>query len=213
MAVQTEQVPHHIVIIGGGAGGLELATQLGDSFAKSKWVKITLVDQNLTHIWKPLLHEIAAGTLNPSVEEINYFAHASKHHYEFVLGRFVGLDQEHKQVKLEARQYAKQSTETTQFELNYDTLVLAVGSTSNDFATEGAKHYCHFLDSRQQAEIFQQDLLHLYLDAQTVPKHAHSILRLLVQVPQESSLLPNWSMRKVPFLNTVSIKLTQIKSK
>jgi len=61
MAVQTEQVPHHIVIIGGGAGGLELATQLGDSFAKSKWVKITLVDQNLTHIWKPLLHEIAAG--------------------------------------------------------------------------------------------------------------------------------------------------------
>ena len=154
MAVQTEQVPHHIVIIGGGAGGLELATQLGDSFAKSNWVKITLVDQNLTHIWKPLLHEIAAGTLNPSVEEINYFAHASKHHYEFVLGRFVGLDQEHKQVKLEARQYAKQSTETTQFELNYDTLVLAVGSTSNDFATEGAKHYCHFLDSRQQAEIF-----------------------------------------------------------
>ncbi|HRA29307.1 MAG TPA: FAD-dependent oxidoreductase, partial [Acinetobacter johnsonii] len=107
MAVQTEQVPHHIVIIGGGAGGLELATQLGDSFAKSKWVKITLVDQNLTHIWKPLLHEIAAGTLNPSVEEINYFAHASKHHYEFVLGRFVGVDQEHKQVKLEAHQYAK----------------------------------------------------------------------------------------------------------
>lgn len=170
MAVQTEQVPHHIVIIGGGAGGLELATQLGDSFAKSNWVKITLVDQNLTHIWKPLLHEIAAGTLNPSVEEINYFAHASKHHYEFVLGRFVGLDQEHKQVKLEARQYAKQSTETTQFELNYDTLVLAVGSTSNDFATEGAKHYCHFLDSRQQAEIFQQDLLHLYLDAQNRPE-------------------------------------------
>ena len=70
MAVQTEQVPHHIVIIGGGAGGLELATQLGDSLGKSKQAKITLVDQNLTHIWKPLLHEIAAGTLNPSVEEI-----------------------------------------------------------------------------------------------------------------------------------------------
>ena len=86
------------------------------------------------------------------------------------MGRFVGLDQEHKQVKLEARQYAKQSTETTQFELNYDTLVLAVGSTSNDFATEGAKHYCHFLDSSQQAEIFQQDLLHLYLDAQNCPE-------------------------------------------
>ena len=41
MAVQTEQVPHHIVIIGGGAGGLELATQLGDSLGKSKQAKIT----------------------------------------------------------------------------------------------------------------------------------------------------------------------------
>ena len=86
----------------------------------------------------PLLDELDLDKIS-SVEEINYFAHASKHHYEFVLGRFVGLDQEHKQVKLEARQYAKQSTETTQFELNYDTLVLAVGSTSNDFSTEGAK--------------------------------------------------------------------------
>lgn len=55
---------HHIVIVGGGAGGLELATQLGETFGKNGKAKITLVDQNLTHIWKPLLHEIAAGSLN-----------------------------------------------------------------------------------------------------------------------------------------------------
>ena len=170
MTKHTEKKLHHIVIVGGGAGGLELATQLGDSLGKTKQAKITLVDQNLTHIWKPLLHEIAAGTLNPSVEEVNYFAHASKHHYEFVLGRFIGLDQTHKSIQLEARQYAKNDTEAAQFELSYDSLVLAVGSTSNDFATEGAKHYCHFLDSRKQAEIFQQDLLHLYLDAQNRPE-------------------------------------------
>ncbi len=54
---------HHIVIVGGGAGGLELATQLGETFGKNGKAKITLVDQNLTHIWKPLLHEIAAGLI------------------------------------------------------------------------------------------------------------------------------------------------------
>ncbi|WP_161781811.1 FAD-dependent oxidoreductase, partial [Acinetobacter baumannii] len=60
---------HHIVIVGGGAGGLELATQLGETFGKNGKAKITLVDQNLTHIWKPLLHEIAAGSLNPHEEQ------------------------------------------------------------------------------------------------------------------------------------------------
>ena len=60
---------HHIVIVGGGAGGLELATQLGETFGKTHKAKITLIDQNLTHIWKPLLHEIAAGSLNPHEEQ------------------------------------------------------------------------------------------------------------------------------------------------
>ena len=45
-------------------------------------------------------------------------------------------------------------------------MIIAVGSVSNDFKTQGVKEFCHYLDSRQQAEIFQQDLLHLYLDAQ-----------------------------------------------
>ena len=91
---------HQIVIVGGGAGGLELATQLGDTLGKSSKAKIILVDQKLTHIWKPLLHEIAAGTMNPNEEETNYYAHAAKHHYEFVLGRFEQLDREHKQIVL-----------------------------------------------------------------------------------------------------------------
>jgi NADH dehydrogenase, FAD-containing subunit len=69
---------HRIVIVGGGAGGLELATQLGQRIGKKRHIQITLVDATLTHIWKPLLHEIAAGTLNGASEEINYFAHAKK---------------------------------------------------------------------------------------------------------------------------------------
>ncbi len=44
---------HHIFIVGGGAGGLELDTQLGETFGKNGKAKIKLVDQNLTNIWKP----------------------------------------------------------------------------------------------------------------------------------------------------------------
>lgn len=157
---------HRIVIIGGGAGGLELATQLGDTLGKSKKAKITLVDQKLTHIWKPLLHEIAAGTMNANDEETNYFAHASKHHYEFILGRLESVHTQEKSLLIQKVIASKYENNTEQLTLEYDTLVLAVGSVSNDFNTVGVKQHCHFLDTPQQAEIFQQDLLHLYLDAQ-----------------------------------------------
>ncbi len=157
---------HHIVIVGGGAGGLELATQLGEQLGKSKKAKITLVDQKLTHIWKPLLHEIAAGTLNPHDEETNYYAHAAKHHYEFVLGRLEQILPTQRQIILSKKQASKYEHSSDAYHLSYDTLILAVGSISNDFNTAGVKEYCHYLDSRKQAEIFQQDLLHLYLDAQ-----------------------------------------------
>ncbi len=157
---------HKIVIIGGGAGGLELATQLGDTLGKSGKAKITLIDQKLTHIWKPLLHEIAAGTLNPAEEETNYLAHAAAHHYEFVLGTFTQLDRLAKQAVVETQYFSKKSQPKKTAYIDYDTLVLAIGSTSNDFNTEGVKDFCHFLDSREQADIFQQDLLHFYLNAQ-----------------------------------------------
>ena len=55
---------HQIVIVGGGAGGLALATRLGDTLGKRGRVAVTLVDSARTHVWKPKLHEIAAGSMN-----------------------------------------------------------------------------------------------------------------------------------------------------
>ena len=83
---------HHIIIVGGGAGGLELATSLGDSLGKSKKANITLIDSTRTHVWKPLLHEIAAGSMNPDKHELDYLAQAHWHHFSFRLGRMDGLD-------------------------------------------------------------------------------------------------------------------------
>lgn len=162
---------HKIVIVGGGAGGLELATQLGNSLGKNKKAEIILIDQNSTHVWKPKLHEIASGSMNPASEETNYLAHAAQHHYQFIRAEFVGLNATEKTVQLHISHRIKGETIQKDSNLSYDTLILAVGSTSNDFGTQGVKEHCYFLDSRQQAEYFHDDFLNKYWDAQHGNQH------------------------------------------
>jgi NADH dehydrogenase len=43
--------PHRVVIVGGGAGGLELATKLGDAFGRRRRAEITLIERARTHFW------------------------------------------------------------------------------------------------------------------------------------------------------------------
>lgn len=156
---------HRIVIVGGGAGGLELATRLGRKLGKRGKAQITLVDSNLTHIWKPLLHEVAAGSLNSSEDELNYVAQAKWNHFQFQLGRMSALDRESKTITLTATLDENGAVLVPQRELSYDSLVISVGSTTNDFGTPGAAENCLFLDTREQAERFHRQLLSHYLRA------------------------------------------------
>ena len=156
---------HRIVIVGGGAGGLELATRLGKTLGRKGSAEITLVDANLTHIWKPLLHEVAAGSLNSSEDELNYVAQAKWNHFQFQLGRMSGLDRATKQIQLAATLDEEGRELLPARTLGYDTLVIAVGSNTNDFGTLGAAQHCLFLDTRKQAERFHQQLLNHYLRA------------------------------------------------
>lgn len=156
---------HRIVIVGGGAGGLELATRLGRTLGKRRKARITLIDANLTHIWKPLLHEVAAGSLNSSADELNYVAQAKWNHFEFQLGRMSGLERERKCVHLAASLDEHGAVLVPARTLSYDTLVIAVGSTTNDFGTKGAAEHCIFLDTREQAERFHRRLLSHYMHA------------------------------------------------
>ena len=91
-----------IVVVGGGAGGLELATQLGHKLGKKGKASVTLVDRNPSHIWKPLLHELATGTLDEGVDAVSYRAHAKHHFFEFQLGSLTAIDREAKTITLEA---------------------------------------------------------------------------------------------------------------
>jgi NADH dehydrogenase len=157
---------HRIVIVGGGAGGLELATRLGKTLGKRGTASVTLVDANLTHIWKPLLHEVAAGSLNSSEDELNYVAQAKWNHFEFQLGRMSSLDRAARQIHLSATLDPETGQDLVPARsISYDTLVIAVGSTTNDFGTQGAAEHCLFLDTRKQAERFHQQLLNHYLRA------------------------------------------------
>jgi len=158
--------PHHIVIVGGGAGGLELATKLGDRLGKSGRARITLVDKSRTHIWKPLLHAIAAGSLRRSQHELNYIAQAHWHDFHYRNGEMIGLDRSAKQIRLaplrdeEGREIVPESS------LAYDTLVVAIGSVTNDFGTAGAATYAVPLETPEQASRFNRRLVNACLRAQ-----------------------------------------------
>lgn len=156
---------HRIVIVGGGAGGLELATRLGRTLGKRDQAKVVLVDANLTHIWKPLLHEVASGSLNSSEDELNYVAQGKWNHFEFQLGRMSGLDRARRSIRLAATLDEEGAELLPERELSYDSLILAIGSTTNDFGTPGAAEHCIFLDTREQAERFHRQLLSHYLRA------------------------------------------------
>lgn len=170
---------HRIVIVGGGAGGLELATRLGRSLGKRGKARITLIDANLTHIWKPLLHEVAAGSLNSSADELNYVAQAKWNHFEFQMGRMSGLERERKCVHLAASHDDHGVELVPARSLSYDTLVIAVGSTTNDFGTLGAAEHCIFLDTRAQAERFHRDLLSHYMRAHA-SEGRHSAINMAI---------------------------------
>src|SRR5688572_32862878 len=91
---------HRIVIVGGGAGGIELATRLGDKLGRRGKARVTLVDCSRTHLWKPLLHEFAAGSMDLDHHALDYLAQARWHHFRFQLGEMDGLDRRRKVVKV-----------------------------------------------------------------------------------------------------------------
>lgn len=156
---------HRIVIVGGGAGGLELATKLGDRYGRSGAARITLVDRARTHIWKPLLHAIAAGSLRRSQHELNYLAQAHWHHFQYRFGEMDGLDRAAKEIHLAAARDDEGREITPETTLGYDTLVIAVGSVTNDFGTPGAAEHAVPLETPEQAARFNRRLVNALLRA------------------------------------------------
>jgi NADH:ubiquinone reductase (H+-translocating) len=155
--------PHHFVIVGGGAGGLVLATKLGRRLARRGKARVTLVDCALVHVWKPLLHEVAAGTLRVDTDGLDYFAHARAHGFAFELGRMSGLDRTRREIVLEPITDASGAEIVPGRRLGYDTLIIAVGSVLNDFGVPGVREHCLYLDSPSEAERIHQQMFGRFL--------------------------------------------------
>ncbi len=167
MNAQHAQSAHRVVIVGGGAGGLELATRLGDSLGRRGKAQITLIDRTRTHIWKPKLHEIAAGSMDMSEHEVGYLAQAHWHHFRFRIGEMTGIDRANRQVQLAPFVDAEGKEVTPARSFGYDTLIIAVGSQSNDFGTPGVREHALKLETPADAQRFHQRLVNACVRAHT----------------------------------------------
>ena len=153
----------NIVVVGGGAGGLEFVTQFSAALKQHADISITLIDKQAAHMWKPLLHEVALGTLNIEQEQTNYFLHAKAHGYRFIQAEMVNIDRTSKTVQLKVEQTtADQQLISHAHQQLYDVLVLALGAKSNDFGTPGVSENCYFLDDVEQAKKIHKDLMLAY---------------------------------------------------
>ena len=148
-----------IVVVGGGAGGLELATKLGRRYRRRPDVDVLLVDRHRTHVWKPLLHEVAAGSLDANLDEVGYGAHGHRWGFRFFLGTLEDIDRDRREIVIAPMPDDDGTELLARQRIPYDYLVLAVGSVSNDFGTPGVRSHCAFLDEREDAERFRQRLL------------------------------------------------------
>jgi NADH dehydrogenase len=150
---------HRIVVVGGGAGGLELVTRLGDKLGRRKRAEVALIEKARTHLWKPLLHEVAAGSMDVSRHELDYLAQAYWHGFRYRFGEMVGLDRAQQQVALAATFDSEGRLITPARSIGYDTMVVAIGSVTNDFGTPGVKEYAVALDTPEQAQRFNRRLI------------------------------------------------------
>jgi NADH dehydrogenase len=160
---------HRIVVVGGGAGGVELVTRLGDRLGRRGHAQVTLIDSALTHVWKPLLHEFAAGTLSIDHDALDYAAQARRHHFTFRLGAMEGLDREQREVVVAPSCDEKGEEITPRRRIGYDTLVIAVGSMNNDFGTPGVHEHTIRLETKDDADRFHRQLIDTSIRANSRP--------------------------------------------
>jgi len=158
---------HRIIVVGGGAAGLELVTRLGDRLGRQRRARITLVESARTHLWKPLLHEVAAGSMDPGEYEVNYLAQAHWHGFRYRFGEMIGVDRSAKEVHLAATFDDEGRQITPPGSVGYDTLVIAIGSVTNDFGTQGVAEHAVPLETPAEAARFNRRLVNACIRAQT----------------------------------------------
>lgn len=161
------------IIIGGGAGGLELAAKLGRKYGRGVGSEhVLLIDRSIVHIWKPTLHEVAVGTLNPQQEGLLYTTLARLNHFSFMLGELTAFNPQERTLTIAETRDEDGSLLVPAATISFNKCVLAIGSGSNSFGTQGFEH-AHVLENVADAQRFQKYLFGRFLQT------AHSDKRCL----------------------------------
>ena len=172
--------PHHIVIVGGGAGGLELATRAGDRYGRNERAAVTLVDMNETHLWKPLLHEVAAGSMDIHAHQLDYLAQARWHHFNFYCGALESLDRARHEITVAPTVDERGAEVIPRRTLHYDTLVIAIGSVANTFGVPGVAEHSYALESAAEADRFHRRLINACIQANYRSSYGIARLRIVI---------------------------------
>ena len=151
-----------IVVAGGGAAGLGLVRKLGAKYGRNDH-DIILIDPNRTHVWKPLLHEVAAGSMDANADEVGYGGHAARWNYRFFNAALESVDREACTITTAPLLDEEGEVVLDRHRIRYDYLVLAIGGVSNDFGIPGVREHAMFLETRRQADRFRRRLLNACL--------------------------------------------------
>ncbi|MEM8680857.1 MAG: FAD-dependent oxidoreductase, partial [Planctomycetota bacterium] len=111
---------HHVVIVGGGFGGLHAARAL-----RRARVRVTLIDRENFHLFQPLLYQVATGSLSPAniASPIRNILRRQKN-ATVLLGEVVGVDP------------AQQTIQLRKGSIAYDSLIIATGAANFYFGNE-----------------------------------------------------------------------------
>ena len=153
MGVRSED-QRRVVIVGGGIAGIALATRLGRASRRLPGLHVTLVDKYVSHVWKPALHTVAAGTSRPDQQRLSFFDQAKHNGFKFWPGRFDGVDRNARTIRVASFVDAPSRDGAPDRDLPYDVLVLCLGSRANDFGTPGVAENCISIDDVMEAEDF-----------------------------------------------------------
>ena len=154
----------NVVIVGGGVAGIDLATHLAGKISGGEPLSVTLIDRETAHVWKPMLHTIAAGTRDVHLQQTPFVSHAAQHGFRYEPGAAIEIDRERRTVriapiKMEGRELIPGR------ERPYDTLILSIGSVANDFGTPGVDRHCFRIESRSDATAFHDVMRHRLIEA------------------------------------------------
>ncbi|QDP71091.1 DoxX family membrane protein [Legionella israelensis] len=144
-AFHLDRLPH-VVIVGGGFGGIACAKALRNVPAK-----VTLIDRHNYHLFQPLLYQVATGSLSPGDIAISIRSLFLKQfNAEVLLGNVTQIDKDKKIVK------------TDDFQISYDYLVIATGATHSYFGKDQWAPFAPGLKTINDATTVRSSLLETF---------------------------------------------------